>query len=349
MKIRKLHKIQIGDPRSITIILVGCGGTGSFAALNLARLAIANPGYNIRLVFIDPDTVEQKNIGRQYFCPADVGQPKATVLAQRLSMAFGLAITPVVERFDGTMLVRFTQNLFLDRLTLVIGCVDTPAARRDISAAMEIAAAEFHSRHHLWWLDAGNDRWAGQILLGSNNTPVPTLTPFGECTDLPWPSIQEPALLADPEPQQTTDQGLSCAELVIAGEQARPINYMMAAWLDVYVERLVIRHDLNLMATYISQRNGTAHSKSIDHGRIVDDKSRSGNIYPAGYPANQVDEIERCPACGVGPVIWGTDEIEGTGIEDIVFCPACTWQMLAEEYVETQTGPPEQLMEIQTT
>jgi molybdopterin/thiamine biosynthesis adenylyltransferase len=90
--IKKIRTIQIGEPDSISIILVGCGGTGSFAALNLARLAwAARSGKRFRLTFIDPDVVEEKNIGRQYFCPADVGQPKAWTLARRLGSQIGAA------------------------------------------------------------------------------------------------------------------------------------------------------------------------------------------------------------------------------------------------------------------
>jgi len=43
---------------------------------------------------------------------------------------------------------------------IVIGAVDTPEARRDISkAVMEIAGT--------WWLDCGNNYHSGQIILGN--------------------------------------------------------------------------------------------------------------------------------------------------------------------------------------
>ena len=55
------------------ILLVGVGGTGSFVAHILAQLACWAKTANIdmRLYFIDPDIVEQRNLVRQNFCPTD--------------------------------------------------------------------------------------------------------------------------------------------------------------------------------------------------------------------------------------------------------------------------------------
>ena len=68
----------------VSICLVGCGGTGSFLARDLARLAVhcrETGGPQISLNFLDDDRVEPKNIGRQLFAAADVGKNKAEVLA----------------------------------------------------------------------------------------------------------------------------------------------------------------------------------------------------------------------------------------------------------------------------
>ena len=55
------------------------------------------------LVLIDPDRVEEKNIGRQaLFAPADIGQPKAECVARRLNAALAVAAEhrPDVRRGD---------------------------------------------------------------------------------------------------------------------------------------------------------------------------------------------------------------------------------------------------------
>ena len=74
------------------IVLVGVGGTGSQLARCLARLLYHRQQKRQHLpevVFVDPDVVESHNVGRQMFTPADLGQPKAAVLARRFNMALG--------------------------------------------------------------------------------------------------------------------------------------------------------------------------------------------------------------------------------------------------------------------
>ena len=99
--IDRKYRLNIGHPERVVILLAGCGGTGSFAAHILAQLACWAKTANIdlRLYFIDPDIVEERNLVRQNFCPTELGAPKAVTLAWRFSAAFGLNITPVVKRF----------------------------------------------------------------------------------------------------------------------------------------------------------------------------------------------------------------------------------------------------------
>ena len=65
------------------VILVGTGGTGAQIARCLARLAYDMERARLfvpAIRFIDPDTVDEKNIGRQLFSYGDLGQNKARVL-----------------------------------------------------------------------------------------------------------------------------------------------------------------------------------------------------------------------------------------------------------------------------
>jgi PRTRC genetic system ThiF family protein len=326
-KIKKIHRLLTGEPNSISIILVGVGGTGSFAALNLARLAYAaKDTHRIRLTFVDPDYVEPKNIGRQYFAPADVGQPKAVVLASRMSLAFGLEITPVVGKFETDMIDTFRPAYSgQGTLTLVIGAVDSPAARQDIARAM---VDKTKTLKNLWWLDAGNSYHSGQVLIGNNLASRPLISEFGDCVALPLPSVQEPSLL-EPETPPLEEEGLSCADLTLLNLQARTINYQMAAWLDIFVERLIISHDLDVMGVYLNQTSGVTYSVPISDGILVEESNAAS--YPAGYPANQADEDEDivpCPQCGT-PVITGDNMLNGQ-IHRLVFCPACNWEIWLE-------------------
>jgi PRTRC genetic system ThiF family protein len=158
MKINKRYRVEIGDYRRLVIMLVGCGGSGSFAALHLARLAYVAKQKNIslKLVFVDPDTVEEKNIGRQNFAPAEIGLNKAYALAGRHNLAFGLEIAAVAGQFKQSLASEWRYNLHNGDILLLVGAVDNAAARR------KIAGVSTHRQ--IWWLDAGNDLHSGQVL-----------------------------------------------------------------------------------------------------------------------------------------------------------------------------------------
>lgn len=63
------YRIEIGRPARIGILLVGCGGTGSFLALHLARMAYHARvrGLDIQMTFVDPDHVEEKTSAGKIF------------------------------------------------------------------------------------------------------------------------------------------------------------------------------------------------------------------------------------------------------------------------------------------
>ena len=68
--------------RSISVAIVGCSGTGSFVAEQLARLGVG------RLVLVDPDIAEEKNLNRIVNSgkeDAYRGRPKVQVLASAIA------------------------------------------------------------------------------------------------------------------------------------------------------------------------------------------------------------------------------------------------------------------------
>src|SRR5215216_5986631 len=89
--------------KSITLHLIGCGGTGSWLAPHLARITKLLQEVhhiNVRLVFWDYDAVEEKNIFRQNFCEAEIGMNKAETLAHRYGTAWGLEIVALPISFS---------------------------------------------------------------------------------------------------------------------------------------------------------------------------------------------------------------------------------------------------------
>lgn len=86
--------VVLAPTRTVELWIIGCGGTGSFLVQLLCRvvLALAAQGRTTKLVLVDPDHVEAKNVIRQCFCEAEVGLNKAQTLALRYSAAFGVPI-----------------------------------------------------------------------------------------------------------------------------------------------------------------------------------------------------------------------------------------------------------------
>ena len=72
-------EIQGFDISGKSAVIVGCGGLGTNASVHLAGAGIG------RLLLIDFDTVEERNLNRQFFyTKEDTGSEKARLLAERL-------------------------------------------------------------------------------------------------------------------------------------------------------------------------------------------------------------------------------------------------------------------------
>ena len=137
------------------VVVVGAGGTGSAVLPSLARLhhamvELGHPG-GIDCTVYDDDVVSPTNVGRQGFYPNDIGAPKATLIVNRLNLLMGTQWEAVVGRVTSTVRFRPTD--------IVIGCVDTRAARKAILGASERCYASYY-------LDCGNDTDRGQVIVG---------------------------------------------------------------------------------------------------------------------------------------------------------------------------------------
>lgn len=227
-------------PRTIPshILVVGCGGTGSrliplltqFIA-SITKDKSARGWLDTPTIFIaDDDVVEAKNLQRQNFVAADVGKHKAAVLAQRYGRAYGVNVLPILKRIDGT------ATCFLDLAvtpdlahSLVIMCVDTAQARRDIIRSVNTMSNPSAPGQGAFIIDAGNEDNFGQVrffnqatsAIGNsfNSANLPKLSPV--VIDIP--AIPIDAAYYDGL-EDMPGQG-SCADL----DQTLAINAMMGA------------------------------------------------------------------------------------------------------------------------
>lgn len=191
------------------VVLVGCGGTGGFAAEGLCRILPAK----VQLILVDHDRVEERNLRRQNFSPDDIGTSKSEALANRLARRYRRAIA--YSTYPAAM-------MDLAHSGIVIGCVDNGLARHDI-------ADKIPARPFAWWIDAGNGDNFGQVLIG--NVKEAAFCPEDEkCLGLPLPTMQRPELLNQP-PEEP-----GCADIQ---EQGPTINQVMAVLVVEVVRRLI--------------------------------------------------------------------------------------------------------------
>jgi PRTRC genetic system ThiF family protein len=259
MQIEPRYRINLGTVRHLTIYLIGCGGTGSFAALHVARLAYhwrERMRNALSIVFVDPDVVERKNVGRQNFCPAEIGQHKAHRLMVRYNAAFGLSIECMCDPLEDV-------EIHTQHKGIMIGCVDNHTARQEMHRQVARLGKTYDGASRLWWLDAGNHENAGQVLLGNEIEKHPTISPLSFCTGTPSPAIQGPELLLPPPLELASAAGESCAELTARDAQSLMVNQACAGWIGVYLSRLIISQDLDVMATYFDLGTCAARSDPI--------------------------------------------------------------------------------------
>lgn len=272
------------NPRT-RLVIVGCGGTGSFAAEGLCRLLI---NVDIPLLLIDHDRVEERNLLRQNFFAGDVGKFKSQALAERLARQYGRRIGYSIltyeldnlnEQMGGGMYSQ-AMNIFL------IGCVDNPFAR------LQLANSLTGIREN-WWLDAGNSYQSGQVLFG-NVTRKEDLEEsfdpiYNKVTKLPAPSLQLPSLLM---PQNEPARQPDCAEAVATEEQSPVINQAMATLVVEFIHRL-LKGTLSWMGAYINLEAGTLQTVPADPtalsrmfgmkvNRLIGNKCELGSRYHIG-------------------------------------------------------------------
>jgi PRTRC genetic system ThiF family protein len=259
---------------AVHITLIGCGGTGSWLAPHLASLAmlLRDRGKNVRLTFCDPDNVEKKNIYRQNFAQYEIGTNKAVTLASRYSLGWGVDISANPKKFDSY----YTQHI--DRVQILIGCVDGPEGRQEIAKALTLHDM-YRKAGMIWWLDSGNFKNSGQILLGCNGKRFveESLAIPGFCSRLPSPAYQHPELLTKEDEQEVVDDTLSCADMALKSAQGLSINARMAAELADYLVRMLITSDLRKFQTYIDLESGTTRSTYITRDNLLPFFERTKN------------------------------------------------------------------------
>jgi PRTRC genetic system ThiF family protein len=164
-----VNKYLHEDLHDITVILVGAGGNGSFMLSNLARINYALRALGKKGLYVtvrDHDTVSDNNVGRQLFSPSDIGKFKAKVLVDRVNRTYG-----TTWEYNTT---KVTPKSTL-QANIIITAVDNVETRRNASQIFLNSNKNYNEVYRsLYWLDMGNGKDFGQIIL-TDGKKVPGL------------------------------------------------------------------------------------------------------------------------------------------------------------------------------
>ena len=164
METHRLHEELLR--REVRVLVVGCGGTGSAVVgglpyLHQAMLAWGHPA-GLQVTVMDSDTISPVNCVRQPFGKGEIGLNKAIVLANRINLFWGFGWQAIPQALTLQTLAPAYAGYGERQLRpdIVIGCVDTRAARAVI--AKSVAGSSTTG----YWLDLGNHATGGQFVLG---------------------------------------------------------------------------------------------------------------------------------------------------------------------------------------
>lgn len=158
-----------------TIIVVGCGATGSNLIALLSQYAISESKIK-NIILIDGDTVEEKNFRNQKFTKKDVNFNKSQVLSNRYSK-LGIEISYVPQYItDSERLINLIKSYRND--VILVGCVDNNTARKHMNDT-------FYSEKipSLIYIDTGNgdgENRVGQTICGAKANGKIIKPPVGD-------------------------------------------------------------------------------------------------------------------------------------------------------------------------
>ncbi len=241
--------------RQVRVLVVGCGGTGSAVVAGLpylhhALLARGHPG-GLHVTVVDGDTISPTNCIRQPFSRSEIGLNKAIVLVNRLNMFWELKWEAVPAHLKpGTFISRSYSGDDL-RAHIVVGCVDTRAAR----AAIRDAVSKWSTVSYA--LDLGNNADSGQFILGEplNERNRRSRLRLRSAWEL-FPEIVDPSLDDDGQP--------SCSAAAALERQEPFINSTLAQHALALLARLFRYGEISYHGGFINLATGVTSVLGID-------------------------------------------------------------------------------------
>jgi PRTRC genetic system ThiF family protein len=238
--------------RATRVLVVGAGGTGSAIVMGLPYLDQAMKVWGrssgLEVVMMDGDQVSETNCVRQPFSTSDIGQNKATVLINRINLFWGTRWRAEPANFNERTLDRINDT----SLDLLIGCVDTRAARSIIARTLTKAR-----NRTAYWLDLGNNAASGQFVLGQplnarNRRKAGRLRTVSEL----YPEIINAEAGEDPLP--------SCSAVEALDRQEPFINQTLASSALAMLARLFRYGRLSHHGSFFNAQSGLMSPLPVD-------------------------------------------------------------------------------------
>lgn len=192
---------------------------------------------------MDGDTISPTNCVRQPFSRSETGLHKVVVLVNRLNVFWGIdweAVPAHLGPYDR-----------IDRADIVIGCVDTRAAR----AVLRDATAGDSEVDY--WLDLGNNPDSGQFILGEplNQVNRRKRTRL-RCVAELYPTIVDPQLDDDGQP--------SCSAADALEKQEPFVNQTLAQHALALLGRLFRYGAISYHGGFVSLTSGVCAPMRIE-------------------------------------------------------------------------------------
>ena len=231
--------------RPVKIVMLGAGGTGGYVAPYVFRLLhiLNRPA---RFVICDGDIVEPKNLDRQNFAPADLGENKARVLAERYAAVLGMETEYVphfIENLSDLMELIDPKDWQVSphsyskvkEMVILLGCVDNNKTRK-------LCHQAFLQSENLIYIDSGNGTFNGQVVCGVRRNGRTLRRSIGGI---------HPELLKDTDKFPSE---LSCAEAAQAGPQSIVANVTAATAVLIMVYNILTQGENNALQTDFSTK-----------------------------------------------------------------------------------------------
>jgi len=211
----------------ISVNLIGAGGTGSkvltaLMEMNHSLIELRHAGLQVRLW--DDDIITSANLGRQRFAECETGLYKSVALINRANRWAGTNWKAETVKYEKNNFGRLPDNA---KAMITITCVDNVKARFSVAEILkEKDNYRNYSNEPRYWLDFGNSKDIGQVLLSTvGNIRQPNSNKYETVGNLPFVTEEFGELLWQSE---TEDDMPSCSLAEALKKQDLYINSTLA-------------------------------------------------------------------------------------------------------------------------